>query len=389
MGYPKETCGYYFYHLEDQKVFVAKRAVFLEKEHILGGDSGRMIELSEVGEPSSSTTLQPESVQVSNTQVSTLRRSDRVSHPPERYVRHIRGADVEDIDPQTYEEAIMSIDSGKWQEAMNSEMDSMYSNKVWNLVDAPEGIVPIGCKWIFKKKIGVDGKVETYKARLVAKGYRQRQGVDYDETFSPVAMLKSIRILLAIAAHYDYEIWQMDVKTAFLNGNLEEEVYMMQPEGFVSKNCPDKVCRLLRSIYGLKQASRSWNIRFDEAIRSYDFVKNEDEPCVYRKVSGSAISFLVLYVDDILIIGNDIGMLSTIKAWLSRHFSMKDLGEASYILGIRIYRDRSKRMLGLSQSRYIETIVKRFGMENSKRGLIPMRHGISLSTSMSPKTAKE
>ena len=160
----------------------------------------------------------------------------------------------------------------------------------------------------------------------------------------------------------------MDVKTAFLNGNLKEEVYMMQPEGFVSKNCPNKVCMLLRSIYGLKQASRSWNIRFDEAIRSYDFVKNEDEPCVYRKVSGSAITFLVLYVDDILIIGNDIGMLSTVKTLLSRHFSIKDLGEASYILGIRIYRDRSKRMLGLSQSRYIEIIVKMFGIENSKKG---------------------
>ena len=157
----------------------------------------------------------------------------------------------------------------------------------------------------------------------------------------------------------------------------------------MSKNCPDKVCRLLRSIYGLKQAFRSWNIRFDEAIRSYDFVKNEDEPCVYRKVSESAITFLVLYVDDILIIGNDVGMISIVKAWLYRHFSMKDLGEASYILGIRIYRDRSKRMLGLSQSRYIETIVKRFGMKNSKRCLIPMRHGISLSTSMSPKTPEE
>ena len=147
------------------------------------------------------------------------------------------------------------------------------------------------------------------------------------------------------------------------------------------------MCRLLRSIYGLKQASQSWNIRFDEAIRSYDFVKNEDEPCVYRKVSGSAITFLVLYVDDILIIGNDVGMLSTVKAWLSRHFSMKDLGEASYILEIRIYRNRSKRMLSLSQSRY--TIIKRFGMKNSKRGLIPMRHGISLSRSMSPKTHEE
>ncbi|KAJ8485199.1 hypothetical protein OPV22_017684 [Ensete ventricosum] len=148
-------------------VAVGERAVFLLKEHILGGNSGSEIELSEVGEPDSSTIPESESVQ--------------------------------------------------------------------NLVDAPEGIVLIGCKCIFKNKIGVDGKVETYKARLVAKGYRQRQGVDYNKTFSPVAMLKSIRIILAIAAYYDYEIWQMDVKTTFLNGNLEKEVYMIQSEGFVSK----------------------------------------------------------------------------------------------------------------------------------------------------------
>ena len=223
----------------------------------------------------------------------------------------------------------------------------------------------------------------------MAKCYRQWQGVDYDETFSPVSMIKSIRTLLAIAAHQDYEIWQMDVKTAFLNGNLEEEVYMIQPEGFTSSEHPERVCSLKRSIYGLKQASRSWNMRFDEAIKSYDFIKNVDEPCVYKKLSGSAITFLVLYVDDILLIGNDVGMLSSVKAWLSQNFSMKDLGEASYILGIKIYRDRSKRMLGLSQSMYIETIVKRFGMENSKRGLIPIRHGIYLSKEMSPQTPEE
>ena len=120
----------------------------------------------------------------------------------------------------------MSRDSDRWLQAMESEIDSMYVNQVWNLVDAPEGVNPIGCKWIYKKKIGADGQVETYKARLVAKGFRQRQGVHYDETFSPVAMLKSIRIMLSITAYHDYEIWQMDVKTAFLNGSLEEEVYM-------------------------------------------------------------------------------------------------------------------------------------------------------------------
>ena len=122
-------------------------------------------------------------------------------------------------------------------------------------------------------------KVETYKARLVAKGYRQRYGIDYDETFSPVAMLKSIRIMLALAAHFDYEIWQMDVRTAFLNGELEEEVYMIQPEGFTSID-ESKVCKLQRSIYGLKQASQSWNMRFDKCIKSYGFVRNGEEPCI-------------------------------------------------------------------------------------------------------------
>ena len=151
-------------------------------------------------------------------------------------------------------------------------------------------------------------------------------------------MLKSIRILLAIAAYCDYEIWQMDVKTTFLNGNLLEDVYMTQPEGFVDPKHPNKVCKLQRSIYGLKQASRSWNLRFDEAIKEFDFIKNEDEPCVYKKVSGSAIVFLVLYVDDILLIGNDIPTLQNVKSWLGKCFSMKDLGEAAYILGIRIYR---------------------------------------------------
>ena len=121
-------------------------------------------------------------------------------------------------------------------------------------------------------------------------------------------MLKSIRIILAIAAYYDYEIWQMDVKTAFLNGHLQEEVYMIQPEGFVSKD-PNKVCKLQKSIYGLKQESKSWNIRFDEIIKMFGFIKNEDEPCVYKKISGSIVVFLILYVDDILLIGNDIPSL--------------------------------------------------------------------------------
>ncbi|KAK4381680.1 Retrovirus-related Pol polyprotein from transposon TNT 1-94 [Sesamum angolense] len=268
-------------------------------------------------------------------------------------------------------------------------MDSMSSNQVWTLVDRPKGVRPVGCKWVYKCKIGADGEVATIKARLVAKGYTQRPGVDFEETFSPVAMAKSIRIMLAIAAWYDYEIWQMDVKTAFLNGFVEEDIYMDQPEGFTVVGEEQKVCHLQRSIYGLKQASRSWNIRFDEVIRGNDFVKNDFDPCVYKKVSGSSVLFLVLYVDDILLIGNDIKILGDTKAWLSTQFSMKDLGEASYILGIKIFRDRSKRILGMTQNSYVEKLLKRFNMEHSKRGFLPMRHGVKLSKKQSPKTDEE
>ncbi|KAL0433470.1 UNVERIFIED_CONTAM: Retrovirus-related Pol polyprotein from transposon TNT 1-94 [Sesamum latifolium] len=240
-----------------------------------------------------------------------------------------------------------------------------------------------------QRKLGADGEVTAFKARLVAKGYTQRPGVDFEETYSPVAMAKSIRILLAIAAWYDYEIWQMDVKTAFLNGFVEEEIFMDQPEGFTAVGEEQKVCHLQRSIYGLKQASRSWNTYFDEVIRGYDFIKNDYDPCIYKKFSGSSVAYHVLYVDDILLIGNDVKMLGDIKVWLSTQFSMKDMGEASYILGIKIYRDRSRRLLGLTQSSYIEKVLKRFKMEYSKRGLLPMRHGIKLSKKQSPKTDEE
>ena len=155
------------------------------------------------------------------------RRSGGVRQLPKWYANKV--FILEDDDPVNYKEAMMSTNSTKWLQAMKSKMESMYKNQVWDLVIPPEGVKPIECKWIFKRKTDADGNVTIHKARLVAKGFWQVQGVFYDETFSPVAMLKSVRILLAIATYFDYEIWQMDVKTAFLNGNLEENVYMIQP----------------------------------------------------------------------------------------------------------------------------------------------------------------
>ncbi|KAK8698021.1 hypothetical protein V6N13_114153 [Hibiscus sabdariffa] len=341
VGYPKETKGYYFYN--ENKVFVARTGVFLEKEFLTNSGKGRNIELKEVQQQQE---IEPEVKEISqdveenptDLETQPLRRSSRERHEPERYgflvTTHGDVILVDQDEPKTYQEAVASPESEKWLEAMRSEMDSMSDNQVWTLVEPPEGIKPIGCKWVFKKKTDMDGNVQTYKGRLVAKGFRKIHGVDYDETFSPVAMFKSIRILLAVAAFHDYEIWQMDVKTAFLNGKLEEDVYMTQPEGFVTPKNAGKVY-------------------------------------------------------DILIIGNDIPTLQSIKTWLSSCFSMKDLGEAAYILGVKIYRDRSRRLLGLSQSTYIDKVLKRLSMEESKRGFLPMRHGISLSKEICPSTPQE
>ncbi|GKB82470.1 retrotransposon protein, putative, ty1-copia subclass [Tanacetum coccineum] len=176
--------------------------------------------------------------------------------------------------------------------------------------------------------------------------------------------------MLTIATFHDYEIWQMDGKTAFLNEKLTEDVFMAQPEGF-------------------ENASRSWNLCFHEKVTQFGFSRSEDESCIYVKVSGSVVVFLVLYVDDILLIGNDISMLQSVKDWLGKYFSMKDLGDASYILSIKNYRDGSKRLMGLSQNTYLDKILKRFKMENSKKWNLPLHHGIKISKDLCLKTNEE
>ena len=175
-----------------------------------------------------------------------FRCSRRTTRKPSRYLLLAESYQaitiVSEEDLVNYKEALEDVDAQEWLKAMDREMESMYSNSVWSLVEAPKGVKPIGCKWIYKRKRRPDGKVETFKARLVAKGYTQKKGIDYEETFSPVAMLKSIRILLAVAASLDYEIWQMDVKTTFLNGSLEEDIYMQQPKGFIARGQEHMAC---------------------------------------------------------------------------------------------------------------------------------------------------
>ena len=219
-----------------------------------------------------------------------LKRSKRTITRPSRFRTDEDGEayllDVlKEDEPKDLSEALSSPAKDNWTKAMLDELDSMYKNQVWELVDLPKGHKTIGNKWILKVKRKADGSIERYKARLIAKGYTQREGIDYEETFSPVVRITSIRLLLAFVVNFDLELHQMDVKTAFLNGELDEEIYMDQHEGFVLRENETKVCKLLRSIYGLKQASRQWYIRFHNAVISYGFTVIYEDHCVYRMSS--------------------------------------------------------------------------------------------------------
>ena len=264
---------------------------------------------------------------------------------------------VMEPDPLTFKEAMKSNDYAFWKEAVNDEMDSIMGNKTWKLVDLPPGSKPIGCKWIFKKKMKVDGTIDKFKARLVVKGFIQKEGIDYFDTYAPVARISTIRVLIALASIYKLQIHQMDVKTAFLNGELEEEIYMKQPEGFVVQGQEQKVCKLIKSLYGLKQAPKQWHKKFDKVIISNGYRIHELDKCVYSKFSGKRGVVICLYV------GTNLEIIESTKQFLSSNFQMKDMGNADVSLGIRIKRENDK--LILTHSHYIEKILNKFNQYDS------------------------
>ncbi|GJT49950.1 retrovirus-related pol polyprotein from transposon TNT 1-94 [Tanacetum coccineum] len=241
-------------------------------------------------------------------------------------------------EPTSYREAVTSSEGQQWREAIKSEIESILQNHTWELVDLPPGCKPLGYKWIFKKKMKADGTVDKYKARLVIQGFRQREGLDYFDTYSPVTRITSIRMIIAIAALRNLEIHQMDVKTAFLNGDLEEEIYMNQPEGFIAPGQEGKVCRLVKSLYGLKQAPKQWHQKFDHTMLESGFKINECDKCVYVKDTSAGYVILCLYVDDMLIVGSNDKIIRSTKDMLKSKFDMKDMGLADVILGIKIIR---------------------------------------------------
>ncbi|WVZ79655.1 hypothetical protein U9M48_027210 [Paspalum notatum var. saurae] len=288
-------------------------------------------------------------------------------------------------EPYNYSEAITSADCNNWVTAMQYEMESLDKNGTWDLVKLPIDKKPVRCKWIFKRKEGISpSEPARFKARLVAKGYSQIPGIDFNDIFSPVVKHSSIRMLLSLVAMHDYELEQLDVKTAFLHGELDETIYMDQPEGFVVPGKENLVCKLKKSLYELKQSPRQWYKRFDSFMISNGFKRSDYDSCVYLKTVNSSAIYLLLYVDDMLIAAKEKSEIAKLKAQLNKEFEMKDLGAAKKILGMEIIRDRKSGLLYLSQRGYIEKVLRRFNMHNAKPVSTPLAAHFRLSSDLCP-----
>ncbi|KAK1433709.1 hypothetical protein QVD17_10624 [Tagetes erecta] len=262
--------------------------------------------------------------------------------------------------PKNFKEA---SNDPNWINAMNVEMQALLKNNTWELSDLPKGRKPIGCKWLFKIKHKPNGEIDRYKARLVAKGYSQREGLDFDETFSPVVKMATIRCVISVAVQNDWPLYQFDVDNAFLHGSLNEEVYMTLPEGYYNKN-ETKVCKLVKSLYGLKQASRQWNEKLTSTLKDIGFEQSKNDYSLFTKNAKDSLCVLLVYVDDIILTGDNHVELENVKTQIKTKFEIKDLGELKYFLGIEVL--KTKTGLVLSQRKYCLDLLNEFGMLGSK-----------------------
>ena len=279
-------------------------------------------------------------------------------------------------EPASYEQA-MAHDC--WREAMLDEMTSIEANNTWELVDPPMRQRPIGLKWVFKTKRDATGIIIKHKARLVAKGYVQRQGVDFDEVFAPVARLETVRLLLALAASEGWPVHHMDVKSAFLNGELRENVYVAQLPGFLVAGKEHKVLRLIKALYGLRQAPRAWYAKLDASLASLGFQRNTSEHAVYTRRRGTHRLIVGVYFDDLVITGGDDDELKQFKEEMKRKFLMSDLGKLMYYLGLEV--NQTTAGITISQGAYATEILEAAGLANCNPSITPMESRLKLSKS--------
>lgn len=287
-----------------------------------------------------------------------LRRSHRTTQPPTRYgfSATLANTEIPTCDSKAAKLAC-------WTKARQEELLALQENHTWDIVPCPAGVKPIGCKWVYSIKLRSDGSLDRYKARLVALGNRQQHGVDYEETFAPVAKMTTVRLILAIAASQGWPLSQMDVKNAFLHGDLKEEIYMTPPPGFFSTPSTD-VCKLKRSLYGLKQAPRAWFDKFRTILINFSFVQSQYDSSLFLCKTLNGIVLLLIYVDDIVITGTDSTLISKLKEHLCQSFHMKDLGPLQYFLGLEV--QSTDTALFLYQHKYTRDLISLAGLQDGR-----------------------
>lgn len=277
------------------------------------------------------------------------------------------------VEPTCYDDACKDPN---WISAMNDEMEALYRNNTWELTDLPNGIKPIGCKWIYKIKYRSNGEIEIYKARLVAKGFNQKEGIDFDETFSSVAKLVTVRCVISIAINNGWVLPQLDINNAFLYGDLDKDVYMSLPLGFFNKG-DNKVCKLIKSLYGLKQAPRKWNEKPTSFLLDFGFYQSKNDYSLYTFSQKNVFVILLVYVDDIIVTGNSETAIENVKNFLKSKFRIKDLGKLKFFLGIETITNGSG--VCLCQRKYTLELLHEYGMLGCK----PVNTPIDLSTRIS------
>ena len=344
----------------------------------MGSDEECVSQLSENSEDQDKTDQAVQgSLPVNNGMSLAAGREQRQRRPPVRWAEeslteaYAHVALAQDLEESTsYQDAIDSPHTTDWKKAMEEEITSLDTNETWILSTLPSGRVPIKSKWVYKIKYNVDGNVDRFKARLVAKGFSQREGLDYNETYSPVVRHESVRAIFALAAARGSEIVQLDVKTAFLNGELLEEIYMNQPEGFLAEGNENQVCRLNKCLYGLKQASRNWNKKFDGFLIKYGFTPSQTDPCVYQLEKGTTTTILAIWVDDGLLYSSEKNVLDDIIQYLGNELVITSK-EVECFIGIEVKSNRQKQLIHLSQEQYLKRILRKLAW--SPCGLVPLR----------------
>jgi hypothetical protein len=383
VGYEPRNKGYRVY-LDSGRVTVARNVVFDESSMAKGGKYIQLDDSSDDASAAAEPEQQSEAGQPAAPAAAPVRPERKRQAPsewwkvggsskaPERAMAAVTQIEV----PSSVEEALKSPQAAKWQQAMDEEMKSLVVNETYVLEQLPTGIAPVPVKWVFTVKYAADGSIDRYKARLVAKGFAQKHGVDYTEVFAPVSKHTTLRSLLAVACAEDLELRQLDVKTAFLNGVLEEDIWMQQPPGFEQYG-PHYACHLKKAIYGLKQAPRAWHITLKHELEQLDFVVSAADPGLYMMHKGEAV-YVLVYVDDMLIASKSMSAINEVKDKLDKVFDIHDLGEPHRFLGLEITRNRQRRTLKLSQCGAATALVSKYGLIDANSRSTPIGTGVHL-----------